>query len=84
MQKLYLKDFLLLTNTKQCFSISYLHQQNGLIERAHRSVLKHLRALVLESRVSPTWSTFLPIIQRILNTTVHSITGTAPIHIITR
>jgi transposase InsO family protein len=60
----------------------YHHQESGMVERANRSVLKHLRALVLEARVKDQWGMFLPLVQRVVNTSVHRVTGLAPVQLV--
>jgi hypothetical protein len=56
----------------------YFHEESGTVERANRSLLKHLRALVMEARVGDRWSLFLPLVQRVMNRHRHTVTGVAP------
>ena len=53
-------------------------EANGLVERCIKEVVKHLRYIILERRVQENWSTYLPMVQRIINATVHSGIGVAP------
>ena len=53
-------------------------QENAIVERANKEVLRHLRNLIFEDRVGSKWSAYLPLVQRIMNTKVHSRTGVAP------
>ena len=49
------------------------------MERANKEVLRHLRAIILESRVQTNWSNDqLPLVQRILNGEVKTNTGVSP------
>jgi transposase InsO family protein len=59
-------------------SLAYRPQANGLVERCIKEVVKHLRYIILERRVQENWSTYLPMVQRIINATVHSGIGVAP------
>lgn len=58
--------------------VPYHPEGNGLVERRNAEVMKHLRALVLDRRVAATWSSVLPLVQRILNTTYDRSINTYP------
>ncbi len=53
-------------------------EENGIVERAIREVLRHLIAIVTHKRVHKIWATCLPLVQRIMNSTVHSALGVSP------
>ena len=57
---------------------AYSKEQNGLVERQNKEVLKHLRNIIHDRRVASKWSKYLPIVQRIINTSVNRTTGVAP------
>jgi len=59
-------------------TIPHRHEENGMVERANKEVLRHLRAYLFDNRISNRWSKALSTVQRILNTTTHSITGFTP------
>jgi hypothetical protein len=61
---------------------AYSKEQNGLVERVNREVLTHLRAIIFDKRVQQKWSKYLPIVQRYINTSVHSATGCTPAEIV--
>jgi hypothetical protein len=59
----------------------FAHWQNGQVERAHREILRHLRALVVAGTSHPResrWGTFLCGARRILMNTVNASTGVTP------
>ena len=58
--------------------IEYRPQSNGVIERCNREILRHLRCIVLDRRLTRKWSTYLPMVWRVMNATVSSATGTSP------
>ena len=60
----------------------YSKQENGMVERANKEVLRHLRAFVADSRILESWSSYLPLIQRIMNATTHSVLGVTPASIV--
>ena len=57
---------------------AYSSEENGLVERANKEVLRHLRNIIYDRRVMPTWSKHLCLVQRIMNTSYHSSIGMAP------
>lgn len=56
----------------------YSKEENGIVERANKEVLRHLRAFIADEKVLEAWATYLPLIQRIMNSTKHSSLGVAP------
>jgi hypothetical protein len=69
-------------NVTASHSIAYRPQSNSIVERANGEVLRHLRAMVLDSRLSSKWTDFLPFVQRILNATPHTGTNIAPAQLV--
>lgn len=51
------------------FSTPYQHEQNSLVERRIKEMLRHLRNLVYDRRTVDSWSLALPLAVRILNWT---------------
>ena len=56
----------------------YSHQENSIVERANKEVMRHLRNIIFDRRVLPKWSRYLPLVQRIMNSSIHSTTGFSP------
>ena len=63
-------------------TIAYSKEQNAIVERQNKEVLRHLRNIIFEKRVMNKWSKYLPIVQRIINSSVNSSTGLAPAEIV--
>ena len=63
-------------------TMAYSKEENGLVERANKEVNRFLRDLIFDLRVDTTWSDYLPIVQRIMNSTVNKATGLTPAEII--
>ena len=66
-----------LLGTEHVFTVPYSHEENAIVERANKKVMRHLRALVFDTKTIKSWSQNLPIVQRIMNTQVHESIGTA-------
>jgi len=68
---------------EQSFATAYSKEENGIVERANYEVLRHLRALLFDSRVHDKWSfEQLPLVQRIMNTVEKTTTGVSPAELI--
>lgn len=63
-------------------TMAYRPEANGLVERCNQEVMRHLRALVMDRRLSDRWYLALPLVQRIINSTVHSATGISPARLV--
>ena len=75
-------NLLLLIGTEHQLTIAYSHEENGIVERANKSVMLHLRNIVTDRRVINQWADYLPLVQRIMNATPHTSTGTAPFQLL--
>jgi len=61
---------------------AYSKEQNAIVERVNKEVVGHLKAIIFDKRVQTKWSKHLPIVQRYINTSVHSATGCTPAEIV--
>ena len=60
------QELLRLCAIEQSFATAYSSEENGIVERANQEVLRHLRALLFDSRVHDKWLfEQLPLVQRI-------------------
>jgi hypothetical protein len=66
--------------------VPYTPTANGIVERANRSILERLREMIFSKRLvkhpEHVWSDLLPLVQRAINASVHSATGTSPAKIL--
>ena len=59
-------------------TVAYSHEENGIVERANKEVMRHLRALIMDDKSFSQWGRMLPIVQRIMNASEHESIGVAP------
>ena len=59
-------------------SLAYSHQENAIVERVNREVVRHVKNIVVDQRIKDDWPRAIPFAQRIINATVHPATGFAP------
>ena len=76
------KDFMALVGTEHVKTMEASKEENAIVERLNREVMRHLRNLVFDRQVYEKWSHMLPFINRILITTLHSATGMTPAEVI--
>ena len=67
-----------LFNIKHQLSIAYSSQENGICERANKEVVRHLQMLTVGQNRTESWSKFLPLVQRLINSSIHTSTGYSP------
>ena len=60
------------------FTTAGSKQENAIVERANREVMRHLRNIIMDRRAMDEWGRYLAFVQRIMNTMVHSSTGVKP------
>ena len=65
-------------NIEREYSAPYSKQENSIVERANKEVLRHLRNMVHDTDIKAIWDIYLPFVQRIMNAKVHSSTGVTP------
>ncbi len=64
-------------------SLAYSKEQNAIVERANKEVMRHLTAIIFDRRVSEVWSSeYLPLVQRTMNAKVHDTIGISPAELV--
>ncbi|HBS53358.1 MAG TPA: hypothetical protein DD806_05115 [Flavobacterium sp.] len=74
------KSICKLLDLKKIQTTAYHPQTNGALERTHRTMAEHLRALVNPEQTD--WDDWLPHVVFTFNTTVHSSTGFTPFELL--
>ncbi len=77
------EELLRMSGTEQSLTTAYSRGEEGIVERANHEVLRHLNAILFDSRVYDRWSfEQLPMVQRIMNTVEKTSTGVTPAQLI--
>jgi transposase InsO family protein len=65
------------------FNISpHSKEENGLVERANKEVMRHLRSYIFDKNIVSDWSINLPFVKRIVNSSRHEAIGCSPADIV--
>jgi hypothetical protein len=69
----------ILMGTVKLESFPYSHEENGLVERANKEVMRHLRNILFDQKLQYSeWSIYLPLVKRIMNGHPVGATGVTP------
>ena len=68
----------ILVGTEHKRTLAYSSEENGMVERAKKEVLRHLRAIIHDTKVIEKWGMYLPFVQRIMNSAVSKTLGVSP------
>jgi transposase InsO family protein len=63
-------------------TMPYSHQENGMVERANKEVVRHLRAIMFHKNLVHQWGDIYLLVERILNAEVHGTIGVSPAQIL--
>ena len=73
-----IKEFTKLLDFEWAYTLQYSKEENAIVERSNKEVLRHLRAIVNHRKVRSRWSKMTPFVQRIFNATVKQSLGLSP------
>ena len=76
------KSLIEMVGSNQSFSMAYSKEENAIVERANKEILRHLRNIIFDKNVLNNWSMYLPLVQRIMNSSKHRSTGVTPASIL--
>jgi len=78
-QKELISELLRMAGTEQSLATVYSSEENRIVERANQEELRHLNAVLFDSRIHDKWSyEQLSMVQRIMNTVEKTSTGVTP------
>lgn len=68
-------EFTNLLNSLHTVSLAYSKEENSLVERSNKEVMRHLRAICFHKNLKNDWSKYLPFVQRIMNASPNASIG---------
>jgi hypothetical protein len=69
-------------NTEHVFTIAYSKQENSIVERSNKEVMRHFRAIIFDNQLVNDWIIYLPMVQRIINSKIHDSIGVSPANLL--
>jgi hypothetical protein len=75
-------ELLRIVGTEHELTLAYSKEENAIVERANKEVMRHLRAICLDRSRIDDWGRCLPLVQRIMNASEHSATGFSPAQLV--
>ena len=73
-----IKELTTLVDTEHIRTIAYSHEENAIVERVNKEIVRHLRAIILDKNVIHQWSKCVPFVKRIINASYESSINTTP------
>ena len=68
-----IQDFIKIIETEHVKAVQYSKEGNAVVERYSREILRHVRGLLHRIGNGNKWSSYSPLVQRILNSEVHDV-----------
>jgi hypothetical protein len=62
--------------------MSFSKEESAIVERANKEVLRHLRNFIFDNAAKRNYSRYIPLVERIMNSSRHSATGFSPAQIL--
>jgi hypothetical protein len=75
-------ELLELTGIDHHFTMAYSKEENAIVERANKEVERYLRDIIFDRGLLDKWSIVTPLVQRIINSSTHWVTGVSPAKIL--
>ena len=66
-----IEEIIRLTGIESIPILAYSSEENSIVERANKEVMRHLRAVIFDKNLIKNWEEYLPIVQRIINATTN-------------
>ena len=71
-------EFIKLTGCEHVRTMPYSSEENALVERANKEVVRHLRTIFFDKKIVDDWGWLYPLAERIMNSTVNESLNVSP------
>jgi len=75
-------EFLKVIGTEHVLTMAYSKEENAIVERVNKEVMRHLRAILFEKGLKDKWSWVYPLVERIINSEVHETIRVSPAQLV--
>ena len=72
------KQTIAILGTRAEVTLAYSKEEQAIVERANKEVMKHLRNFIFDNMAIKCFSRYIPLVQRIMNSSTHKVTGFSP------
>jgi hypothetical protein len=73
-----ISELLRVIGTDHQLTLAYSHEENGIVERSNKEVMRHIKNIIFDKNIQYEWHLYLPLVQRIINGSINSSIGVAP------
>jgi len=71
-------EVLHILGTQHITTLAHSKEENAIVERSNKEVMRHLRAIIDRLKSESKWSTYTPLVQRIFNAQIIDSIGVSP------
>ena len=75
-------ELIKLMGTENIKILAYSKEENAIVERSNKEVMRHLRAIIFDKNIISDWKHDLPLVHRIMNASKVVSTGASPADLI--
>ena len=76
------KETMLILGTKSEVTLDYSKEEQTIVERANKKVMRHLRNFIFDKMTIKSFSRYIPLVQRIMNFSTHKATEFSPANLL--
>jgi hypothetical protein len=73
-----IEEFMSLMGTTHEPTMAYSKEENAIVERMNKEVMRHLRHFIYAKDIISKWNKYIPLVQRIINSNVNVSIGVSP------
>jgi hypothetical protein len=63
-------------------TLPHSKQENSIVERSNNEIERHIRDILMHRKIVENWVPTVPLVTRIMNSSIHEAIGTTPAHLV--